>query len=58
LSFVSRDRAHLERIVALLNAGAVSPPPIVRYALQTRPKLTVSVKRVTCEGGWFSPFAD
>lgn len=30
---VSRDRAHLERIVALLDAGAVSPPPIVRYAL-------------------------
>jgi len=30
---VSRDRAHLERIVALLNAGAVSPPPILRYAL-------------------------
>jgi NADPH:quinone reductase-like Zn-dependent oxidoreductase len=30
---VSRDRAHLERIVALLNAGAVSPPPITRYAL-------------------------
>jgi NADPH:quinone reductase-like Zn-dependent oxidoreductase len=30
---VSRDRAHLERIVALLDAGAVSPPPIVRYGL-------------------------
>lgn len=30
---VSRDRAHLERIVALLDAGAVSPPPIVRYSL-------------------------
>jgi NADPH:quinone reductase-like Zn-dependent oxidoreductase len=30
---VSRDRAHLERIVALLDAGAVSPPPIVRYEL-------------------------
>jgi NADPH:quinone reductase-like Zn-dependent oxidoreductase len=30
---VSRDRAHLERIVELLNAGAVVPPPIVRYAL-------------------------
>jgi NADPH:quinone reductase-like Zn-dependent oxidoreductase len=30
---VSRDRAHLERIVALLDAGAVVPPPIVRYAL-------------------------
>jgi NADPH:quinone reductase-like Zn-dependent oxidoreductase len=30
---VSRDRAHLERIVALLAAGAVSPPPIVRYGL-------------------------
>jgi NADPH:quinone reductase-like Zn-dependent oxidoreductase len=30
---VSRDRAHLERIVALLDAGAVSPPPIVRYDL-------------------------
>jgi NADPH:quinone reductase-like Zn-dependent oxidoreductase len=30
---VSRDRAHLERIVALLNAGAVSPPPIVQYRL-------------------------
>jgi NADPH:quinone reductase-like Zn-dependent oxidoreductase len=30
---VTRDRAHLERIVALLDAGAVSPPPIVRYGL-------------------------
>jgi NADPH:quinone reductase-like Zn-dependent oxidoreductase len=30
---VSRDRPHLERIVALLNAGAVSPPPIVQYRL-------------------------
>jgi NADPH:quinone reductase-like Zn-dependent oxidoreductase len=30
---ISRDRAHLERIVALLDAGAVSPPPIMRYAL-------------------------
>jgi NADPH:quinone reductase-like Zn-dependent oxidoreductase len=30
---VSRDRAHLERIVALLDAGAVSPPPITRYSL-------------------------
>jgi NADPH:quinone reductase-like Zn-dependent oxidoreductase len=30
---VSRDRAHLERIIALLDAGAVAPPPIVRYAL-------------------------
>jgi NADPH:quinone reductase-like Zn-dependent oxidoreductase len=31
---VSRDRAHLERIVALLDAGAVLPPPIARYNLQ------------------------
>jgi len=30
---VSRDRAHLERIVALLDAGAISPPPIMRYNL-------------------------
>jgi NADPH:quinone reductase-like Zn-dependent oxidoreductase len=30
---VSRDRAHLARIVALLDAGAVSPPPITRYDL-------------------------
>ena len=30
---VARDRAHLERIVALLDAGAVSPPPITRYDL-------------------------
>jgi NADPH:quinone reductase-like Zn-dependent oxidoreductase len=30
---VSRDRPHLERIVALLDAGAIAPPPIVRYAL-------------------------
>lgn len=30
---VSRDRAHLERIVALLDAGAVSPPPITTYGL-------------------------
>jgi NADPH:quinone reductase-like Zn-dependent oxidoreductase len=30
---VSRDRAYLERIVALLDAGAVSPPPIARYDL-------------------------
>jgi len=30
---VSRDRAHLERIVALLDAGAVTPPPITLYNL-------------------------
>ncbi len=30
---VSRDRAHLQRIVALLEAGAVVPPPIVTYRL-------------------------
>jgi len=30
---VGRDRAHLERIVALFEAGAVAPPPIVRYGL-------------------------
>jgi NADPH:quinone reductase-like Zn-dependent oxidoreductase len=30
---VSRDRAHLERIIALLDARAVAPPPIARYAL-------------------------
>ncbi len=30
---VARDRAHLQRIVALLEAGAVAPPPIVSYAL-------------------------
>jgi NADPH:quinone reductase-like Zn-dependent oxidoreductase len=30
---VSRDRAHLERIGALLDAGAVAPPPITRYRL-------------------------
>jgi NADPH:quinone reductase-like Zn-dependent oxidoreductase len=30
---VSRDRAHLQRIAELLEAGAVAPPPIVRYAL-------------------------
>jgi NADPH:quinone reductase-like Zn-dependent oxidoreductase len=30
---VSRDRPHLERIVALLGAGAVSPPLITQYAL-------------------------
>jgi NADPH:quinone reductase-like Zn-dependent oxidoreductase len=30
---VSRDRAHLQRIIALLDAGAVAPPPIQRYSL-------------------------
>ncbi|MEA2776705.1 MAG: hypothetical protein QOF90_2111 [Acetobacteraceae bacterium] len=30
---VDRDRAHLERIVALLEAGAVLPPPIAQYRL-------------------------
>jgi NADPH:quinone reductase-like Zn-dependent oxidoreductase len=30
---VSRDRAHLQRIVTLLEAGAVKPPPITRYPL-------------------------
>jgi NADPH:quinone reductase-like Zn-dependent oxidoreductase len=30
---VTRDRAHLDRIVALLDASAVSPPPITRYDL-------------------------
>jgi NADPH:quinone reductase-like Zn-dependent oxidoreductase len=30
---VIRDRAHLERMLALLDAGAVRPPTIVRYKL-------------------------
>jgi NADPH:quinone reductase-like Zn-dependent oxidoreductase len=30
---VIRDRAHLERMLALLDAGAVRPPTIVRYEL-------------------------
>jgi NADPH:quinone reductase-like Zn-dependent oxidoreductase len=30
---VTRDRAHLERMLALLDAGAVRPPPIVHYRL-------------------------
>jgi NADPH:quinone reductase-like Zn-dependent oxidoreductase len=30
---VIRDRAHLERMLARLDAGAVRPPPIVRYKL-------------------------
>jgi NADPH:quinone reductase-like Zn-dependent oxidoreductase len=30
---VARDRAHLERMIALLEAGAVSPPAITRYKL-------------------------
>jgi NADPH:quinone reductase-like Zn-dependent oxidoreductase len=30
---VTRDRAHLERMKALLEAGAVSPPTITRYKL-------------------------
>ncbi len=30
---VTRDRAHLERMLALLEAGAVSPPTIRRYKL-------------------------
>ncbi len=30
---VARDRAHLERMLALYKAGAVSPPNIVRYDL-------------------------
>jgi len=30
---VRRDRAHLERMLALLDAGAVRPPTIVRYKL-------------------------
>lgn len=30
---VARDRAHLQRILALLDAGAVWPPTIIRYKL-------------------------
>ena len=30
---VIRDRTHLERMLALLDAGAVRPPTIVRYKL-------------------------
>jgi NADPH:quinone reductase-like Zn-dependent oxidoreductase len=30
---VARDRAHLERMLALLDAGAVWPPAITRYKL-------------------------
>jgi NADPH:quinone reductase-like Zn-dependent oxidoreductase len=30
---VKRDRAHLERMLALLDVGAVKPPTIVKYKL-------------------------
>jgi NADPH:quinone reductase-like Zn-dependent oxidoreductase len=30
---VARDRAHLERILALLEEGAITPPTITRYRL-------------------------
>ncbi|HEX6841856.1 MAG TPA: NADP-dependent oxidoreductase [Stellaceae bacterium] len=30
---VARDRAHLERILALLREGAVRPPPVTRFSL-------------------------
>ena len=30
---VTRDRAHLERMLALLAQGAISPPAITRYKL-------------------------
>ena len=30
---VARDRAHLKRMLALFEAGAVSPPAITRYKL-------------------------
>jgi NADPH:quinone reductase-like Zn-dependent oxidoreductase len=30
---VTRDRAHLERMLALLDQGAVRPPAITRYKL-------------------------
>jgi NADPH:quinone reductase-like Zn-dependent oxidoreductase len=30
---VGRDRAHLERMLDLVDAGAVRPPTIVRYKL-------------------------
>jgi NADPH:quinone reductase-like Zn-dependent oxidoreductase len=30
---VTRDRAHLEHMLALLDQGAITPPPIVRYKL-------------------------
>jgi NADPH:quinone reductase-like Zn-dependent oxidoreductase len=35
---VARDRAHLERMLALLDAGAVSPPAITRYKLADAPE--------------------
>jgi NADPH:quinone reductase-like Zn-dependent oxidoreductase len=35
---VARDRAHLERMLALLKAGAVSPPAITRYKLAEAPE--------------------
>jgi NADPH:quinone reductase-like Zn-dependent oxidoreductase len=30
---VQRDRAHLERMLALLDAGAVRPPALTRFKL-------------------------
>jgi NADPH:quinone reductase-like Zn-dependent oxidoreductase len=30
---VKRDRAHLERMLTLLDAGAVRPPTIIKYKL-------------------------
>jgi hypothetical protein len=33
---VIRDRAHLERMLALLDAGAIRPPKIIRCELAER----------------------
>jgi NADPH:quinone reductase-like Zn-dependent oxidoreductase len=35
---VARDRAHLERMLTLLDAGAVSAPAITRYKLADAPE--------------------
>jgi NADPH:quinone reductase-like Zn-dependent oxidoreductase len=43
---VGRDRAHLERIVALYQAGAVRPPPVTTYKLsEAKEALRVSESR-------------
>jgi NADPH:quinone reductase-like Zn-dependent oxidoreductase len=45
---VARDRAHLERMLALWEAGAVWPPNIVRYPLAE----AAEAHRATCGASW------
>src|SRR5215468_2520293 len=51
---VARDRAHLERMLELLAAGAVSPPAITRFRLADAAEAHRISEGAICRASWYS----